>query len=79
MTSSSCMGSKKSRSDVSKSVETVSGLLLTIWTSTPLVPQCLDCVDRAVIELDSLADPDRAGPEDEHLSGVAWHDLAAGS
>ena len=35
MTSSSCIGSKKSRSEVSKSVETVSGLLLTIWTSIP--------------------------------------------
>ena len=34
MISSSAIGSKKSRSEVSKSVETVSGLLLTICTST---------------------------------------------
>ena len=41
-----------------------------------LFPEGLDCMDGAVIELDTLADPDRSGTEDEHFFGVGWNNLA---
>ena len=53
--SSGVRGSKYSRSAVSKSVDTVSGLLLTMTTSYPRLLQGPDAVDRGVVELDALA------------------------
>jgi hypothetical protein len=40
-------------------------------------PQGLDCVHGAVIELDSLADPDWSGTEDEHFLAITGNDLTA--
>ena len=66
MTSSGVKGSNTSRSAVSKSVETVSGLLLTITTSYPAFFQSPDAVDGGVVELDALPDADRAGTEHDY-------------
>ena len=69
-TSSWVSGSKYSLSEVSKSVETVSGLELTMMVSKPDLAQGEGRVHAAVVELDAL--PDAVGPaaEDHDLPPV---------
>ena len=58
-------GSKYSRVLASKSVDTVSGLELTITALQPAPAEDVRRLDGAVVELDPLPDPDRAAADDE--------------
>ena len=59
-TLSGSSGSKYSRELASKSVETVSGFELIITACQPAPAERVGGLDRAVVELDPLPDPDRA-------------------
>ena len=63
VTASSSSGSKYRRVLQSKSVLTVSGLLLTMTASTPWRAERHRSVDAAVVELDALADANRTAAE----------------
>ena len=58
-TLSGSSGSKYSRDEASKSVETVSGFELIITACQPGAAERVGGLDRAVVELDALADADR--------------------
>ena len=60
-------GSKYRRSPVSKSVETVSGVVVDQNGLAAVLFQSPHAVHRAVVELDALTDADGAGTKDQHL------------
>ena len=64
-TLSGSSGSKYSRDEASKSVETVSGFELIITARQPRLAERVGGLDRAVVELDPLPDPDRPAADDE--------------
>ena len=75
-TLSASSGSKYSREEASKSVDTVSGLELTMTASQPIPAERVGGLDGAVVELDALADAhgaraddQRGGPRDRRRLG----------
>ena len=78
-TLSGSSGSKYSRDDASKSVETVSGLELIITACQPLPAERVGGLDRAVVELDALADADRPAADDQRRRALDRRRLRAPS